>query len=54
MPGVILSSVDAEGMQEEALDEAGLEARIARYVTELRAFQCRYGALARAAQHHAA
>ncbi|WP_416971574.1 hypothetical protein [Streptomyces sp. 4F14] len=41
MSGAILSSVDVEGMREEALDEAGLEALIARferYVTELREF----------------
>ncbi|QKW20283.1 hypothetical protein HUT16_15490 [Kitasatospora sp. NA04385] len=56
-PGPFLPSVDVEGMQEQALDEAGLEAlivRVERYVTELREFQCRYGAIARAAQHRAA
>ncbi|WP_329565301.1 DUF6907 domain-containing protein [Kitasatospora sp. NBC_01266] len=56
-PGPILPSVDVEGIQEQALDAAGLEALIAgfeRYVTELREFQRRYGAIARAAQHRAA
>ncbi|BAJ29363.1 MULTISPECIES: hypothetical protein [Kitasatospora] len=56
-PGQILPSVDVEGMEEQALDAAGLEvliARFERYVTELREFQCRYGAIARAAQHCAA
>jgi hypothetical protein len=55
--GPFLPSVDVEGMEEQALDAAGLEALIARfeqYVTELREFQRRYGAITRAAQHRAA